>query len=226
MVKIVVFITVIAVLSGVGFFLTLSPKLRKKRESNNLFYEFMLTLLATFLGAFIALMVTNIDIEISEKQKMTKMLQLSIDDMESIQRNLGIYYTDIVDKKKPYGVAEHIKNNNIPYSNIFEQFLTNDIIVNRMTAETYANLVNGSKNAKKQLDYLNDETLDNDKAMLYVGLYGKELDYLIKVMYTEISYCKGEISLKRMIEIQEALQYELIGVTPEKINEAIKEQSN
>lgn len=205
-----------------GLYLTLSKGLKNLRNDNNFFFEFLVTIMATFLGAFIAIAVTNINTDTLEKQKMIKMLQLSINDMQSIQANLGIYYTNIVDKSDPYGISKHISNNKLQFSNFFDQFLMNDTILNSMTPETFASLINGSNNAKVGLDVLNHRKLDNKQAELYIDIYGKELDYLINIMNSEIKYCNRKSSLKDMVNSQKVFKYELMGIKPEAIEKALQ----
>ncbi|CAM1344515.1 hypothetical protein [Tenacibaculum amylolyticum] len=150
--------------------------------------SFTLTLIATLVGVFLAISLTNSGIKEKEKKDTIKLLQSA----KSIVLGTGEYaqsMKEAVDKL----VKDSIKYNNdeaidkleldnpIPYPEAFETIISNELVAKNVSEFSYNYLFNSILNLRKLTHY---------NAVTYYKSYLEEIAELLQL---EIAYQKGKI---------------------------------
>jgi len=115
-------------ISGILTYSKKTSKLRKKRFD---FFSFYLTLIATFIGVFLAIEFTNHSEFRKEQKNVIKILDaISIDLSNNIYRVDGIYNVASLNfgPDSIFQIKKHIENNEIRLPRLFKGIADNELV--------------------------------------------------------------------------------------------------
>ncbi|WP_196895228.1 hypothetical protein [Aureivirga marina] len=185
--------TFILILLFILSFLFLFVIQKKGKKSEVI--SFISTIIATLIGVWLAITLTNSESLKKEKEDTVKLLQSSIyiiketsDYTSSLNEKLNQQRNTI--KNDSIKVQERLKElrdkNPIPYPDLFEVNLSNDLITKNVSEESLSNIYNILFNLKKTSDYK------------HVKIHQELLLNLETILLLEIQYQKEEIDLEEL----------------------------
>lgn len=154
--------------------------------------SFILTLIATLIGVLIAIWLTNIGISKKERQDTIKLLhsaQLIVYNTNQYSGNLHHTILEIskdTTQNDEERIASIKLSNPIPYPDLLETIITNELISKNTSRYAHSYLYNSLINFRKLAKY---ETID---------YYQKSLNELKLLLDLEIEYQEGKISSKEL----------------------------
>ena len=164
------YVIIVLVANAAAFFLLLSNRFSKVRESK--VFDFIISLIATFIGLFMAFYFTNIETQKSERDKTIQILETVRNDIE-FWRILQIYtysnlYDSIKKQKQNISLESFIKEKPIENPIVFDTYFTNDQIIRNIHPRTYYNILKfygASKVLQRELNNLSDTNTIRTKKM-------------------------------------------------------------
>lgn len=176
--------------------------LKKLRIPKTELRSFILTLIATLAGVFIAISLTNSGIRKKEKEDTIKLLNTS----RLILINTKVYSQGLkrtVEKHEKDTtssieiISQMKKDNPIPFPHLLETVVTNEIVSKNISRYSHSQIYAGLLNLKKLADYRTAET------------YDQALTELIFLMDLEIQYQKGKLDVDEIENEMNAKREEL-----------------
>ncbi|WP_132703696.1 hypothetical protein [Winogradskyella wandonensis] len=160
--------------------------------------SFILTLIATLVGVFIAISLTNSEMRKKEKEDTIKLLNTSrlilintksySQGLKRTVKNLEKDSTSSIEM-----ITQMKKDNPIPFPYLLETVITNEIVSKNISTYSHSQIYTGLLNLKKLADYQTAET------------YEQALSELIVLMDLEIQFQKGKLDVD---EIENRLKTE------------------
>tara|TARA_R100001480_G_C4718610_1_gene179638 strand:- start:479 stop:1069 length:591 start_codon:yes stop_codon:yes gene_type:complete len=154
--------------------------------------SFILTLIATLIGVFIAISLTNSGIRKKEKEDTIKLLKTS----KLILINTRTYSLELSNRirnlEKDTIDADSIriskikKHNPIPFPNLLETVITTEILSKNISEYSHNEIYTELINLKKLADYKTSE------------IYEQSLSELIFLLDLEIQFQKGKFEMSEM----------------------------
>ncbi|MFD2165080.1 hypothetical protein ACFSJY_02290 [Thalassotalea euphylliae] len=172
-------ITCALILLSVFVFL---PRFSQFTQRYNLGINFFLTLVATLVGVFLAISITNYETVKQEKQDVIKLLLSSISSVETCHeytRVLVEYHNSL--PAKDGSKADFYVNNPPPYPDYLDIFLTQNIVSKNLSGASLSDLNELLINLKRSR---------TSNAPLYLELLKRTQDLL----QVEVSFQQGNIS--------------------------------
>ncbi|MFD0862544.1 hypothetical protein ACFQ1M_10030 [Sungkyunkwania multivorans] len=176
--------------------------MKKLRIPKTELRSFILTLIATLAGVFIAISLTNSGIRKKEKEDTIKLLNTS----KLILINTKAYSQGLkrtVEKREKDTtssieiISQMKKDNPIPFPHLLETVVTNEIVSKNISRYSHSQIYAGLLNLKKLADYRTAET------------YDQALTELIFLMDLEIQYQKGKLDVDEIENEMNAKREEL-----------------
>lgn len=154
--------------------------------------QFLLTLIATLIGVFIAIALTNMGVDKKEKHDTIKLLnttKIILENTKSYSKGLNQFILELErDTTQTDSLRiKKIKNNNpIPYPSLIETVITNETLSKNLSTYTHSEIYNHLLNLKKLANY---NTIVN---------YEKSLTEFIYLLELEIKYQKGNLDIEAL----------------------------
>ena len=185
-------------------------KLKKSRIPKTELRSFILTLIATLVGVFIAILLTNSGIQKKEKVDTIKLLNTSrliLSDTKLYSQGMSRAVNKI-EKDTTYNNYERIfqmkKDNPIPFPYLLETVIANEIVSKNISEYSHSQIYTGLINLKKIANYKMIET------------YELLLSELIALIDLEIQYQKGELDVDEIENRMRTKRDELKKLNPNK----------
>ena len=163
--------------------------LKKTRIPKTELRSFILTLIATLAGVFIAISLTNSGIQKKEKEDTIKLLNTSrliLVNTKTYSQELSKTLKDL-EKDTINNSNERIsrikETNPIPFPYLLETVITNEILSKNISEYSHSEIYTGLINLKKLADYQTAE------------IYEQSLSELIVLMDLEIQFQKEELDM-------------------------------
>lgn len=207
------------------------PKLEKFRTEHDDFYNFILTMAATFIGVALAIDLTNLDAERKDRDNVVRLIELadlnlkqSFDNVTTKRAFIDNKILDNNDAEKDSAALEQyfIINNGFPPPSLFYQTLENELVLKHISKRGLRELYMARQNLEKQNDTVLKSKTDVEKKMLFVKTYHEQLAFIHKGLLTEIEYVEGNFNNKEIEQLYHQFGLELMGVTDEQINKALE----
>lgn len=215
-----IFISVIIVI--VLLIISYLPKLNKFRANHADFYNFILTIAATFIGVAIAIDLANIDSERKDKKNALKIIELANLNIsqslnEIIQKEVFIK-AKIIDnnneKLDSISIENYfINNNGLPAPSLFFHALENDLVLKHISRNGLSELYIAKQNLEKQNDALLKSKTSVKNKLLILTVYKKQIGFIYKGLLTEIKYIEGSININEVDDLYQQYGMELVGIT-------------
>ena len=167
-------------------------KLKGIKIGKNEWVSFILTMIATLFGAFIAIWLTNASIESKEKEDTIKILHTT----KSVLSNTFEYSKELnnavlkFEKDTVNYTEERIEsiklNNPIPYPDLLRTIISNELITKNVSESSHSSIFNDLINLRKLAKY---ET---------AHYYQKTLEEMMLQVELEIALLEGEIDLNEL----------------------------
>ena len=164
-------------------------KLKNISIGKNEWISFILTLVATLAGVFIAIWLTNSGIINKEKEDTIKLLQtakLILSNTSVYSDNLAKTIIELEKDSISYSQKrlESVKQKNpIPYPDMLETIMSNELVSKNISEYSHSSIYNGLINLRKLAKF---ETAE---------YYLKSLQEMIVILDLEIELLKGEINI-------------------------------
>ncbi|APD05565.1 hypothetical protein UJ101_00012 [Flavobacteriaceae bacterium UJ101] len=172
-----IFFIIFFIILGIISFI---PKVGKILNKNAFGTHFILTVIATLIGVFTAISISNIEENSKEKQDVIKILTANYETVRGIKN----YSTNLKEALKEFPDSVR-KNNPFPYPESFDSMLNNDLILRNISSESLNELTNNQINIKR----LNSSS---PHSQYYISLIG----HIAKVLKLKIEFQKGHINLQ------------------------------
>jgi hypothetical protein len=188
----------------------LYQKLKSKKEDTVLF---LMTLLTSFMGLFIALHFDKQETQRRELEYVEKLLLVGIEDLEQVKMQNTTFYGGLLDESdSSFTYSKFTDLNPREFPELFEQFLRNDIILKNMSYESLKALKSSQQNMRKLEKVINNGKWPNATIKVNTEMYIKQLNYTIKLVYAELAFLKKEVSKKELLTFHSNFAAELLGL--------------
>ena len=195
----------IIIITVVLLFLSFLSRFRNLRENHSFFFNFLLTMSATFVGVFLALFLSNYESNELEREQVIRLIEVAKDDLHTTAiRGVGIFHTnsDDLTGQSENDTREFIKNNPLPFPQVFNTIIKSEIILRHISTTTFKYLAGSKENLNKCLDTINNRKLPNESSIrTRVFQYEKQLDLAQHFLSLEILLLKGKITHKKLTEV-------------------------
>ena len=158
--------------------------------------SFWLTVIATFIGVFVALALNNYDQHKADISKTISLLELCGYELGQVKLECDISQ-GLIDADPSIDLETFISSNPISRAEFFDNIMRNELFVRNVSLSTFQALSRVNKNTQKVYAWLDAPKGSVDKGKIYETL-GKIILYTQKIIATEIAYLNGEISLKSL----------------------------
>lgn len=150
-------------------------------------------LLIIFIGAFIALYVTNYSENLDEKEKVIKLFNIASSEIstEYAQTQFFLEQYDAGSME-----AEEVYYNINNYTGVLENLMDNDIVMVTLSAEGYARILNDLRILNDVYDRLMKLDSKNENVITYVKMMNSHCENLLFAMEIEEKYLNGQYSEK------------------------------
>jgi hypothetical protein len=183
------YVIIVLVANAAAFFLLLSNRFSKVRE--NKVFDFIISLIATFIGLFMAFYFTNIETQKSERDKTIQILETMNNDIE-FWRIMQIYtysnlYDSIKKQKQNISLESFIKEKPVENPILLDTYFTNEQIIRIIHPRTYYNILKlyrFSQVQQRELNNLSDTNTIRTKEMLLT--YRKNFNEIMYYIAQEI----------------------------------------
>ena len=165
--------------------------------------SFILTLIATLAGVFIAISLTNSEIQKKEKEDTIKLLNTS----KLILANTKSYSQELNKAVKKLekdtisnsneSISQIKETNPIPFPYLLETVITNEILSKNISEYSHSEIYTGLINLKKLANYQTSE------------IYEQSLSELIILMDLEIQFQNEKLNMDEIEKIMETKREEL-----------------
>ena len=165
--------------------------------------SFILTLIATLAGVFIAISLTNSEIQKKEKEDTIKLLNTS----KLILSNTKSYSQELNKAVKKLekdtisnsneSISQIKETNPIPFPYLLETVITNEILSKNISEYSHSEIYTGLINLKKLANYQTSE------------IYEQSLSELIILMDLEIQFQNEKLNMDEIEKIMETKREEL-----------------
>jgi len=207
-------------------FFTYWKRIDKFRKANPELFNFGLTLVATFVGVFLAIDLTNKAERKKEEKNVIKLLNATSVDLRNCKERTNVTYSlATLGADSIYSTGKHIENNPIQYPKLFQSIVSNEVVLRHLSQQGIEVYNQCADNLLSLQNAINTGKAKNDTILIRtVGVYIKELEYAQKILLLEIGRLEGSVSDKYLDEHYSNFNYEKIGIGPHDIESAIKEQ--
>lgn len=213
-------------------FIAFSEKMKQFREQNRDFYNFFLTLSATFMGVVLAIYLTGISAERQEKKEVIQLLEiaqsnasLTSDTIEMVENVLVKYNSKGQSEKYGLILIDQLfePNNGIPYPILFEKVVDDDRLLKHLSARGVNVFYDAQRNLEKQELAIKNPSSNFSQKIASMADYRKQVKYINQMLGIEIKYLKGGLSERELDALYTSNGIDLIGITKEEYEEIIKE---
>lgn len=190
---------IISIILIIGFGLISYLKVFSKyREKHADFYNYSITVVGVFLGVFIAIHLNNISEIKAERNKVEKLLNASVEELNSIIMEAEVVQNHITDKSK--NIKMFLANNPMPYPRTFPRLLNNEYILKHIYGSTYRILNTSLRNLEKYYKSISDVpeimSFEDDKLYQFLDEYRKELVCVRAIISIESKYIGNNTNRK------------------------------
>ena len=208
-------------------FLTYWKRIDKFRKANSELFNFILTLVATFVGVFLAIDLTNKAEQKKEEKNVIKLLNATAVDLKNCRERTNVTYSLAQSGDSIFSTRKHIENNPMQIPKLFQSIVSNEVVLRHISQQGIEAYNQCADNLISLQNAINTGKAIDDTILLNtVKVYIKEMDYARKIIALETGRLDGEISDKYLDEHYSTLTFEKIGVEPHDLETAIIEQND
>ena len=207
-------------------FLTYWKRIENFRKANSELFNFGLTLVATFVGVFLAIDLTNKAELKKEEKNVVKLLNATSVDLRNCKERTNVTYELAKMGDSIFSTRKHIENNPMQIPKLFQSIVGNEVVLRHLSQQGIEAFNQSADNLISLQNAINTGKAINDTILLNtVKVYIKEMDYAQKIIALETGILEGDISDKYLDEHYSTLTFEKIGVGPHDLETAIKDQN-
>lgn len=208
----IVSFVVCAVIAAViiGYADSKSKKRKAKKEAgqekSDVIINFILALVATFAGVFLAFNLSNIQVEKSERDNLGSLLGQSIDEL-NIEVTILEGLPEFIRDREEEDSIKMLNNNPIEDVVSVEFLISNQLFpkyCTQMGAMTMLRLV---RDKEKLREAINNQDLEFENRLDYIDIYREYIEDLRDLLLLERDYVGGKISSKEVAEGLNELHY-------------------
>lgn len=186
------YILISAILILISLFLINFGKIEKFRNENKRTFDFVLSLISTFTGFFIALSLNTILSGIQQKQNLVKLLNASNLAIENNQmRTQGSYINGM---KSGVSLTELVKTTPAELPRIYPNLEENDMVNTYFSSNGFQAYILCMDGMEKLVNNLNSAALPEDRKVKAVNDYLNYLTLAKQINSLEIDRIGGKIS--------------------------------
>lgn len=213
-------------------FIAFSKKTRQFRDQNRDFYNFFLTLSATFMGVVLAIYLTGISAKKQEKTEVIQLLEiaqsnanLTSDTIEMVEKVLVKYNSKGQSEKYGLILIDQLfePNNGIPYPIIFDKVVDDNRLLRHLSARGLNVFYDAQRNLEKQELAIKNPSSNFSQKIDAMADYRKQVKYINQMLGIEVKYLKGDLSEREINDLYTSNGIELISMTKEEYEKIIQE---
>ncbi len=210
----------------ITIFFTFWSKLEKFRKKYSEFFNFGLTLVATFVGVFFAIYLTNNSEEKKERNNVIKLLDATVLDLNNnINKTNTIYAIAKFGADSIFSSKKHIENNPIQLPRLFQSIVNNEVVLRHLSKQGIQYFHICADNIVSIQTSINESVAIEDSTLLsIVQIYVKQMEFAKKIIALEEGIMEGDISDNYIDKHYKQLTIELIGNDSHNINTSFEEQ--
>jgi hypothetical protein len=221
------YILVAITVTGILGYLSLANRFESFRSNKQDFYHLIISLLASFVGIFMAINLESFESERKEIDQVVGLVTVARDGAEREGQNINtlmnILQTYESDEAAKNDEINHYNDNPIYLPSFFESIITNDLVMTKISPKTYGAVATSYNTMKWLIDSYNDKDETFEKRSDYLLVLNKEFDYTFGVLDSEIKYLNGEISKDELEELLEFFLYEKLGISEQELQNQIND---
>jgi hypothetical protein len=186
------YIIIVCSLVILSLFLINTPKLREFRNRHKRTFEFFISLISTFTGLFVALSISTVLSDVSQKKNLVKLLtatNLSIESNE--MRTQGMYLNPA---KKGADINELIQNAPVEMPKLYGEMENNALVSEHFSSNAFQAYILCSDNMETFVKNANISHVTAERKMDVLNKYLKYLNLAKQINILEINKLNGEIS--------------------------------
>lgn len=186
------YIIIVCSLVILSLFLINTPKLREFRNRHKRTFEFFISLISTFTGLFVALSISTVLSDVSQKKNLVKLLtatNLSIESNE--MRTQGMYLNPA---KKGADINELIQNAPVEMPKLYGEMENNALVSEHFSSNAFQAYILCSDNMETFVKNANISHVTSERKMDVLNKYLKYLNLAKQINILEINKLNGEIS--------------------------------
>jgi hypothetical protein len=166
--------------------------LREFRNRHKRTFEFFISLISTFTGLFVALSISTVLSDVSQKKNLVKLLtatNLSIESNE--MRTQGMYLNPA---KKGADINELIQNAPVEMPKLYGEMENNALVSEHFSSNAFQAYILCSDNMETFVKNANISHVTSERKMDVLNKYLKYLNLAKQINILEINKLNGEIS--------------------------------
>lgn len=188
------YILIALALIAISLFLINFRKIERFRNENKRTFDFILSLVSSFTGFFIALSLNTIMGGIQQKQNLVKLLNASNLAIENCQmRTQGTYINNV---KNGSNLSELLKITPAELPRVYPNLQDNDLVTTYFSSNGYQAYILCIDGMENFVNNLNSSTLPDDRKIKAINDYMNYMSLAIQINKLEIDRINSNISQK------------------------------
>ena len=173
------------------------------RKKHSDFFNYSIAVVAVFLGVFMAIYLNNQSELSTERSKVEKLLNASVEELSSIIMEVEVMQDHIKDNSK--NIKIFLSNNPMPFPRTYPRLLDNEYLLKQIYGSTYRVLNTSLWSLEKLYSTTSNiseiMSFDNDKLYQITDEYRKELMCTRNILLIEAEYIGKNKSRKNFDQL-------------------------
>ncbi|SIQ93574.1 hypothetical protein SAMN05880574_13610 [Chryseobacterium sp. RU37D] len=186
------YIFIVCLLVIFSLYLINTPKLKVFRDKHKRTFEFSISLISTFTGFFVALSLTTILSDSTQKKNLVKLLNATNLSIESSEMRVNGMYLNPA--KKGADLNELIQQAPVEMPKLYNGLENNALVSDHFSSNAFQAYILCSDNMETFVANVNAATVSPEKKIEMLNQYLKYLNLAKQINALEINKLNGDIS--------------------------------
>ena len=207
------FIIIGIIVLGIILSLIYIPRITQPRRLDS-FSKFLLTLLATLAGVFLAFQISSYQDTQNEKDFLVALLEQSASELQSEVEYIQVNYLSFIEGERDIAEFEQFINSHPMGGIVSLDILLNSTLLPRFASSSSGEIRVVKRDLETMRATINSNSITPHTRLEIIQSYILQMSYMRELLLTEVAYIQGDISDEEAEEEYNRLKIRLISSAP------------
>ena len=207
------FIIIGIIVLGIILSLIYIPRITQPRRLDS-FSKFLLTLLATLAGVFLAFQISSYQDTQNEKDFLVALLEQSASELQSEVEYIQVNYLSFIEGERDIAEFEQFINLHPMGGIVSLDILLNSTLLPRFASSSSGEIRVVKRDLETMRATINSTSIASHTRLEIIQSYIQQMSYMQELLLTEAAYIQGDISDEEAEEEYNRLKIRLISSAP------------
>lgn len=188
-----IFIIIGIIVLGIILSLIYIPRITQPKRLDS-FLKFLLTLLATLAGVFLAFQISSYQETQNEESFLEALIEQSVSELEYENEYIIANYFTFIEHKRDIAEFEQFINIHPMRGIVSLDILLNSTLLSKFASPSSGRIGVIEHNISFMRATINSANIDSQVRLELMQSYVQQTSYLRKILLTEVAYIQGDIS--------------------------------